>query len=170
MERTIDDLVPGLLRRLEGALSAMQSGRYREAAPVFELVGVTAAKIGDVVEVNLHGSSAVECYLRLGDRDNAFRALRQFVEIHVNAQRVPEAARFGRLTIKPLRRDGLTTEADAVSAYLASALGAAWNDPDAPKLPPFCSNCGAAVKVVEVVRPTPSTAACKYCGASLDRR
>ncbi len=68
-----------------------------------------------------------------------------------------------------MRLHGFAADADELSAHVGQLLGAAWNDPAAPKLPAFCSSCGSPVKPAEVVRPTPSTVACRYCGASLAR-
>jgi hypothetical protein len=167
--RTADDLVPGLVQRTADALAAMQAGRYAEAAPTLELAAITAHRIDDIIDSNLFGSGAVEAYAKAGDMHSAVRVLTQIVDLYRASGKSTEIARFGRFTLKPLRRDGFAAEADAISAELARLTGGAWHDPDAPKLPAFCSNCGAAVKPAEIVRPTPTTVACHYCGASLDR-
>ena len=110
--------------------------------------------------IRKRSSTAVEAYANAGDPQSALRVAMQIVDLHHAAGRSGEVARFARLTLKPLRRDGHAAEADAISAYIARATGGAWSDPDAPKLPAFCSNCGAAVKPAEVARPTPTTVAC----------
>jgi hypothetical protein len=168
--RTVDEIIPGLVQRTTTAMEAFQAGRFAEAAPTLQLAAETAVQIGDVMQTNIFGSCAVVGYVKAGDPQAAIRLVMHFVALHQTAGRTAEAARFGRLSLKPLRRDGHVVEADEISTQLARVLGAAWNDPDAPRLPAFCSNCGAAVKPAEVVRPTPSTVACQYCGGSLDRR
>ena len=164
---TADDVVPGLVQRTADALEAMQAGRHAEAAPTLELAATTASGMGNVIDLNLFGSSAVEAYARAGAMQKAVQLATDLVGVHQAAGRNTEVARFMRFTLKPLRRDGLAAEADAIAAAIARATGGAWSDPDAPKLPGFCANCGAAVKPAEVARPTPSTVACRYCGASL---
>jgi hypothetical protein len=164
------EVFQGYAERTNSALAALQAGRFAEAAPTFEWAGLSAQSVDDIINTNIFGSSAVEAYAKAGDMQNALRVATQIVGRYHALGNSPELARFMRFVLKPLRRDGYEAAAGAIAAQVATATSGAWSDPEAPKLPAFCSNCGAPVKPAEVVRPTPTTVACHFCGASLDRR
>jgi hypothetical protein len=154
-----DDVAP--------ANAAMQAGRYAEAAPLYERAAIASQHSGEMLQVKMCAALAIKAYAMAGDGANAVRFAKATVD--VLKSRPPEIPGFMRKALESMRDHGLSAEADVVSAYIGEVLGAAWQDPSAPKLPAFCSACGAPVRPAEVVRPTPSTVACKFCGASLGR-
>jgi hypothetical protein len=162
--------VPRFLEVCAAAIEAMKAGRYAEAAPQLEWAAMFAFGVNDVMQVKLMGANAVKAYAQSGDAANAVRLATRIVDLFHGAGRNPEIPGFAKHALADLRTQGHPQAADALSAHISGVMGGAWSDPDAPKLPAFCSSCGAAVKPAEIVRPTPSTVACHYCGASLDRR
>jgi hypothetical protein len=162
--------VPQYLETSKAAMTAMKEGRYAEAATRLEWAATAAFGVGDKMQTKMTGTTAVKAYAMAGDPASALRLATHLVNLFHEAGRNPEIPGFAKHALESLRNQGYAAEADALSAHIARAMGGAWSDPNAPKLPAFCSSSGAAVKPAEVVRPTPSTVACRYCGASLDRR
>jgi hypothetical protein len=151
------------------ANDAMAAGRYGEAGALYERAAIASHGAGDVLMTKMNGALAVKAYAKGGDPKNAVRFAIATVDALKAGGHVPEIAGFATKCLESLRVQGHSADADVLSAHVGQAVGAAWSDPNAPKLPAFCSSCGAAVKPAEVVRPTPSTVACHYCGASLAR-
>jgi hypothetical protein len=149
------------------ANAAMEAGRYAEAAALYERGAIASFNAKEMLQLKMCAALAIKAYAMAGDGANATRFARSTID--ALKSRPPEIPGFMRKVLVSMRDHGLPAEADAVSAYVGEVLGAAWQDPNTPKLPAFCSACGAPVKPAEVVRPTPSTVACKFCGASLDR-
>ncbi len=153
----------------EAALAAMSAGRPLEAAPLFERSAIHAYKANEMLSMKLSASLAIKAYAMAGDAPNAERMARASVDAFAAAGRRAEIPGFATRVLEMLRSRGLGAVADAVSQHISGVMGTGFQDPAAPQLPAFCSSCGAAVKPAEVVRPTPSTVACSFCGASLAR-
>jgi hypothetical protein len=151
------------------ANAAMEAGRYAEAATLYEKSAAECYTAGEPLWMQLSALLAVKAYVLAGDPKNAVRFAQATVDAIHGGGKEPEVPGFAAKALESVRLHGFAADADALSAYVGQLLGAAWNDLAAPKLPAFCSSCGAAVKPAEVVRPTPSTVACRYCGASLAR-
>lgn len=161
--------LPGYTDACTAALEAMNAGRYGDAAPRFEWAANSALAVGDgPLHTTINALNAIKAYATAGDPKNAIRFATAWLDQLRRAGRAPEIPAFAGKTLESLRAHGQAADADAYSAHVAGMLGSAWSDPGAPKLPAFCGSCGAIVKPAEVVRPTPTTVACRYCGASLD--
>jgi hypothetical protein len=165
--------VPGYLELMQRVQEAMSAGRYAEAAPGFERCARMAHACGDVMEMKMSANNAVTAFAHASDPTNALRLATEIVDLlasaSAGADRRSEIPGFARHALESLRTQAHFAQADALSAHVAQRMGGAWSDAGAPRLAAFCPSCGAAVKPAEVVRPTPSTVACRYCGASLDR-
>jgi len=151
------------------ALAAMNEGRYLDAAVLFERSAIHAYRANELPSMKLSASLSIKAYAMGGDAANAERLAKATVDALAAASRGPEIPGFATRVLESLRSRSLGGVADAVSQHVGAVVGPSWNDPATPKLPAFCPSCGAAVKPAEVVRPTPSTVACKYCGGSLAR-
>jgi hypothetical protein len=151
------------------ANAAMETGRYAEAGSLYERAAVEAHRAGDTLVLRMMAVLAVSAYVRAGDIPSAMRFATATVDLLQSVGMVPEIPGVARKMLNALRDQGHPSEADALSARVGQIVGAAWSDPGAPKLAAFCSSCGAAVKPAEIVHPTPSTSACRYCGANLAR-
>ena len=149
------------------AQKAFDAGRYSDAAAEFEKSTAECHEAGDAIWAKMYALLAVKAHVHAGDGKNALRFAQATVnEIHRQGH-AAEVPGFAANALESMRLHGLAAEAELLSAHVGQLLSGAWSDPAAPKLPAFCSSCGAAVKPAEVVRPTPSTVACRYCGASL---
>lgn len=151
------------------ANTAMEEGRYAEAARLYEASAVECHRASEPLWMKMNALLAVKAYVHAADPANAVRFATATVEAIQAGGHAPEVPGFAAKALESMRLHGFAADADALSAHVGQLVGAAWNDPAAAKFPAFCSNCGAAVKPAEVVRPTPSTVACRYCGASLAR-
>ena len=147
----------------------MQAGRYAEAGALFEKCAIDAYRAGEIPDMKLNAALSVKSYAMAGDAANAARFASATVDALAGAGRTPEIHGFATKVLESMRVRGQAAAADEVSKHVGQVVGATWNDPAAPQLPAFCPSCGAAVKPAEIVRPTPSTVACKYCGGSLAR-
>jgi len=150
------------------ANEAMAAGRYAEAGSLYERASDASRVAGDHLTLRMMAALAVKGYGMAGDASNGLRIAIATVDVLVSMELLPEIPGFARKALQALRTQGHAAAADELSAHVGRAVPT-WSDPDAPKLPAFCSACGAAVKPAEIVRPTPSTIACHYCGASLAR-
>jgi hypothetical protein len=164
------DDVPHYGVRVTRALAAMSEGRYAEAATSLEWAATAAFGAGDTMSAKVEGNNAVTAFAKAGDSPGALRLATRLVDLFRDANLPREIPGFAGHALESLRMNGLAAAADALSAHVKGVMGAAWSDPAAPTLTAFCGSCGAAVKPSEVVRPTPSTVACRYCGASVDAR
>lgn len=153
----------------EAALAAMNEGSYLKAAPLFERSSIAAYRAGEIPSMKLSASLSIKAYAMGGDAQNAERMARASVDALAAAGRKPEIPGFANRVLESLRTRGLHPAADALSQHVSALMGSGFSDPAAPQLPAFCPSCGAAVKPAEVVRPTPSTVACRFCGGSLAR-
>jgi hypothetical protein len=150
------------------ANEAMAAGRYLEAGALYERSAISSYSAGEVVWQKMGALLAVKAYALGGDPQNAVRFAIATVDVLKTSGRAPEVPGFANKLLETLRTQGHGAAAEALSAHVGELIGAAWHDPHAPKLPAFCSACGGKVKPAEVVRPTPTTVACRYCGVSLD--
>jgi hypothetical protein len=151
------------------ALEAMQAGRYVEAAQLFERAAIAAHQAGDLLSKKMSATLSVKAYSKGGDAANAVRFASATFDVLLAAGLAVDATSFAKKVLADIRLYDQNVAADELSAYVGKVLGAKWHDPAAPQLPGFCSSCGGVVKPAEVVRPTPSTVACRFCGASLAR-
>jgi hypothetical protein len=152
------------------ATAAFEEGRYAEAAPLYERAAIATHAAGDPLMWKMTAIVAVKAYAMAGDPSNAVRFATQTFDVLRSGGHGAEVPGVAKKCLESLRAQGHAAEADALSAHVARLMDGKWNDPDAPRLVAFCASCGAAVKPAEVVRPTPTTVACRYCGASLDAR
>lgn len=150
------------------ANAAMDAGKYADAAALYEQASEEARIAGDHLTLRMMVVLGAKAYGMAGDPGKGARFAIATVDLLVTMNLIAEIPGFARKTLQALRAQGHTASADEFSAHVAQVVPT-WNDPDAPKIPAFCSACGAVVKPAEVVRPTPSTMACRYCGASLAR-
>lgn len=150
------------------ANAAFEAGRYPEAAQLYERCASAAHQAQDLLAIKAGALMAVKSWAYAGDPKNAVRFATSTVELFKTSGREPDIRSFATKILDILRGQGHHADADAFSAHVRSVVPT-WTDPNAPQLPAFCSACGAVVKPAEVVRPTPSTVACKFCGASLAR-
>lgn len=153
----------------EAALAAMNAGRYPEAGALFERSSIHAYRANEIPSMKLSASLSIKAYAMGGDAANAERMAKASVDALAAAGRNAEIPGFATRVLESLRVRNLGGVADSVSAHVSACVGGGFHDAAAPQLPAFCSSCGAAVKPAEVVRPTPSTVACKFCGGSLAR-
>ena len=150
------------------ANDAMGAGRYAEAAQLYERCAYAAHQANDLLGVKMGAGMAIKAWAHAGDPKNAVRIATSTVDLLKTIAHEPDVRSFATKTLDSLRTQGYHADADAFSAHVHTVVPT-WSDPNAPQLPAFCSACGAVVKPAEIVRPTPSTVACKYCGASLAR-
>jgi len=158
-----------LAPKTEQALAAMEGGRYLQAAALFEEGAIAAYQAGELTTMKMSTALSIKAYAMGGDGASVVRFASSAIDALAAAGRVPEISGFATKLLRDIRAQGQPAAADAFSAHVSSVVGAGFSDPDAPKLAPFCPSCGAAVKPADVVRPTPSTVACPFCGASLSR-
>jgi hypothetical protein len=164
------DDVPHYGVRVNRALAAMKEGRYADAAKGLEWAAAAAFGAGDTMEAKIAGNNAVTAFAKAGDSAGALGIATHMVDLFRDANLAGDIPGFARHALESLRLSGFVAAADALSVHVKGVMGAAWSDPAAPTLAALCPSCGAAVKPSEVVRPTPSTVACRYCGASVDAR
>ncbi len=145
----------------------MNAGQYDVAGPLFERCAVDCHRAGDLLAMKLNAALSVKSFAMGADGANAARVAVATVDALAAAGRVPEIPGFAAKALESMRIRHLAVVADEVSRHVGTVVGSAWNDPAAIKLPAFCTSCGAPVRPAEVTRPTPSTAACNYCGGSL---
>ena len=145
----------------------MTAGKYAEAGALFERCALDEYRGGHFLEMKISAALAVKAYSMSGDGANALRFGKAAVDAFAAASRVPEIAGFANKALESLRTRGQAAAAEELSKHISDVVGSAWSDPAMPQLPAVCASCGAVVKPAEVVRPTPTTVACKYCGASL---
>jgi hypothetical protein len=157
------DLVNGPI-----ANKAMKEGRYAEAAKHYELSAGSAYDARESTSMRMCALLAVKAYSKVPDTTNAIRFALQTIEA-LKAIGLPPVDQkgFAKKALEELRQYDHHAAADDLSTRVGQIFGAEWHDPAAPRLPAFCPSCGAPVKPAEVVRPTPSTIACKFCGGSL---
>jgi len=151
------------------ALEAMKAGRYLEAGQLFERSAIAAHQAGDLLSKKMSALLSVKAYSKGGDAANAVRFASVTFDVLLAAGLAVDATSFAKKALEDIRLYDLTVAADQFSAYVGKVVGPKWHDPAAPQLPAFCSSCGGAVKPAEVVRPTPSTVPCRFCGVSLAR-
>jgi hypothetical protein len=154
---------------LGAANDAMDGGRYAEAASLYEGAATESRAAGDTLTFRMMAVLAVKAYGRAGDTENAVRLAVTTVDLLQGLAMIPEIPGVAHKMLAALRAQGHAVSADGISTHVAQVVGAAWSDAGATKLPAFCASCGAAVKPAEIVHPSPSSVACRYCGASLAR-
>jgi hypothetical protein len=152
----------------EAANNAFAAGRYAEAAQLYERCANASYQAQELLSLKLEAHLAIKAWAYAGDPKNAVRFATATVDLLKRIAGEPDIRTFATRSLETLRTQGHHADADVLSAHVSSILPS-FSDPNAPRLPSFCFNCGAAVKPAEVVRPTPSTIACKFCGASLMR-
>ncbi len=157
-----------LAPEIEPANDAMSQGRYAEAAGLYERAAYAAHQANDLLGTKMGAHLAIKAFAHAGDPKNAVRIAISTVDLFKTIAGEPDIRSFATKALDTLRTQGHHADADAFSAHVLT-LVPTWSDPNAPQLPAFCTTCGAAVKPAEVVRPTPSTVACSYCGGSLAR-
>ena len=155
---------------MKPAQAAFEDGRYAEAAPLYERAAVATHAAGEALMWKMTAIVAVKAYALAGDPANALRFATSTLDVLHSGGHAGEVPGIAKKCLEALRAQGHGAQADALSAHVGQLMGGQWSDPDAPKLAAFCVSCGAAVKPAEVVRPTPTTVACRYCGVSLDAR
>lgn len=154
--------------KLGPANAAMDGGRYAEAGSLYEGAAEESRAAGDTLTFRMMAVLAVKAYGRAGDPENAVRLAISTVDLLQSLAMIPEIPGVAHKMLAALRAQGHAASADGISAHVAEVVGAAWID-TGTKLPAFCASCGAPVKPAEIVRPSPSTIACRDCGASLAR-
>lgn len=147
----------------------MKAGQYLEAAQLFERSAIASHQAADREQTKINALLAVKAYAKGGDGASVVRFASSTVDVLLASHPGIEASSFAKNALEDIRLYDQHAAAEAFSAYVGKVVGAGWHDPAAPALPAFCPGCGAAVKPAEVVRPTPSTLACRYCGGSLAR-
>lgn len=149
------------------ANALLQEKRYREAAQVFFAGCLAAHARGADLHFRMKASLAAKSWILAGEPNEAWNVAGRILEALVPQGRQRDALSLLHKIVEDLRAHGFHEAALGVSTDASRALGASWIDDKAPRLPPRCSQCGAPVRPEEVVRPTPVTVACRFCGASL---
>ena len=139
-------------------IELMKTGRFLEAAPLYEEAARAAFNARDLDGVRGNAMMAVKAYSDGGDVKNAIR----FAMEAVNVLDPDHVGGFARHVRKNLQGE---IDLAPFDALIAQRTGTA----NAPKLASFCSNCGWHVEPAEVLMPAPDQFACKSCGASLNR-
>jgi hypothetical protein len=150
------------------ANDAFAASRYVEAAQLYERAAYSAHQAKELLGIKAASLMAVKAWAYGGDGANALRFATSVIDLFKTIAQEPDIRSYASKTLAMLRDQGLHAYADTLSAHVGAVVPT-WTDPNAPQLPASCGTCGALVKPAEVVRPTPSTVACKYCGASLAR-
>ena len=149
------------------AMSLFAERKFRESAPILFEVALRALHRGDDIEFTLNALLAARAWMLAEEPNGAWSIAARVLEEFVPKGRAREALSLIHKIVDELREKGYPDVALGVSTDASRVLGELWIDPHAPRLPNHCTQCGAPVRPGEVVRPTPTTVACKYCGASL---
>jgi hypothetical protein len=150
------------------ANEAFAAGRYAEAATLYEQAAYSAHRAGDLLAIKMGANLAVKAWAYAGDGATAARFAMSVVDLLKTMGREPDIRGVASKALESLRAQGHLADAAALSAHVGASI-TGWHDPNAPQLPAFCTHCGAPVRPDEVLRPTPVTFACKFCGGSLAR-
>lgn len=157
------DVDPGA----EQAMDLMNQGRFTEAAPLFLEAALREQARGNDMMFRAHVLVAAKAWVLAAQPNGAWSVAARALESYLAQNRQNDAVSLMHKIVAMLRERGYGEAADGISWDASRGLGALWADPNAPRLPDHCHQCGAPVRPAEVVRPTPATVACRYCGASL---
>jgi hypothetical protein len=149
------------------AMALFGEHRYREAAPPLLEGAFRDLARGDEGEFTMNALLAAKAWMLAEEPNGAWSVAARVLQELVPTGRARQALPLMHKLVQALRERGYPEVAMGVSNDAGRALGTLWVDPDAPRLPNHCVQCGAAVRPAEVTHPTPTTVACKYCGASL---
>jgi hypothetical protein len=146
------------------ALVAMQEGRFRDAAILYERAAMAAYQAADMPAMIGPALMAVNGYAYAADGAQALRVASAAVDALKDGPHKSEIRDFAAKVLRTLRKQELGAAMAAFSAHVDQATA-----PPAP-LPKFCSGCGKPVNAQEVVHPTPSASLCRHCGHSLQTK
>lgn len=156
----------------------MDSGRYREAAEIFEQLAQGALNHNMLQRAPHLYIQAARAHIYSGQIEPGLNLFRQGMNILVQTNRWGAVRANGDSAVADLRRLGHTTQANQVQAWLeqtlqaSSQVAADLNVAEPPKQPPQrlpakCPFCGASLRPNEIEWLDDTTAECPYCGSSI---
>jgi len=162
--------VPPALRR---ANQLMAAGQFEPAAEIFEQFA-NAAEARNGPRAPWFFLQAAQARLKADQWGAGMAHLRRGLSILAGRGQFQRLANAGMRFVTELKAMGHLTEAEAIEAYLKSALPAGFTARTEPVmqatkrvLPTHCPGCGAPIRSDEVEWADELTAECPYCGSAV---
>lgn len=149
---------------MKQALSLAQARRFRDAAPLFEAYALRHDP-DDASGFGVPVLAAAKAWLQAEAPERALDLSHRLHELFVSRGDVQRALSLAHKFVDMFREFGFREIAERRASEAAEAFGDRWIDPGAARLPTHCNQCGAPLRPDQLVRPTPASCACPYCGA-----